>query len=104
MEYVLATGRPIVFLSNVIKTPIGKDPNAYKHHQQFAVRGQIGPIVKSPQNLRQVIEPLLKTNSYRSEIEEFRKSFVYNSGEASSSALKAIEEETRIITADFPIL
>ncbi len=99
-EFVLATGKPIIFLGNVIKTPIGKNPNNYIHHQQFVARGQIGPIVSLPSELPQVVNQLLITNKYQTAINEFRKSFVYNLGNASIAACHAIEEEAKKITVN----
>ena len=89
-EFVLATGRPIIFLGEKLKIPL-KDLRAgrtdkYADHAEIAARGKIGPIVKNPADLENAILHALVVNHYKQEIRTFRKEFTFNYGQASKKA------------------
>ncbi|MCG8579818.1 MAG: hypothetical protein MI866_07880, partial [Bacteroidales bacterium] len=79
---------------NKIKVPIGSNPEDFMSHQQFRVRGKIGPIVEEKNDLSSSIDTLLNNNHYKTDIAEFRKDFVYNLGTACDAVRTAIIQES----------
>jgi len=93
-EFVLATGRPIVFLGEKIKIPL-EDLRAgrterYADHAEILARGRIGPIVEAPSDLEGVILNTLSHNSYEQGIDRFRKEYTYNLGHATEQAVTTL--------------
>jgi len=106
-EFVLATGRPVLFLGEKLKIPL-KDLragriNKYADHAEIAARGKIGPIVKNPADLENAILHTLVVNHYKQEISSFRKEFTFNYGQATKKAVDVLlklyqeNEERRVM-------
>jgi len=99
-EYVLATGKPIIFLDDKIKIPLGADKEDYLHYEEFRIRGRIGPVVLNEADLKQNVIDLLNKNIYKKEIEQYRKSFIYHLGNSYHYMRNAIDTEFAIINGD----
>lgn len=99
-EYVLATGKPIIFLDDKIKVPIGADKEDYLHYEEFKIRGCIGPVVMNEVDLKEAVRNLLNKNVYKEEIELYRKRFIYNLGSSYKYMQKAIDAEFAKINGD----
>jgi len=96
-EYVLATGKPIIFLDDKIKIPLGANKEDYLHYEEFKIRGRIGPVVFKEADLKQNVIDLLNKNIYTKEIEQYRKTFIYHLGNSYTYMRKAIDAEFAII-------
>ncbi|HUT65647.1 MAG TPA: CDP-glycerol glycerophosphotransferase family protein [Spirochaetota bacterium] len=99
-EYVLATGKPIIFLDDKIKIPLGANKEDYLQYEEFKIRGRIGPVVLKKADLKQNVIDLLNKNSYKKEIEQYRKSFIYHLGNSYKYMQKAIDTEFAIINGE----
>jgi len=93
-EFVLATGRPIIFLGKKIKIPLKElragHTEMYADHVEINARGRIGPIVRTPSDLETVILNSLSCNPYKQGIDRFRKEYTYNLGCATEQAVSAL--------------
>jgi len=99
-EYVLATGKPIVFLDDKIKIPLGAKKEDYLQYEEFKIRGLIGPMVMKEAELKEAVKNLLDKNSYKEEIELYRKRFIYHLGNSYKYMQKAIDAEFAKINGD----
>lgn len=94
-EFVLVTGRPILFLGNKLKIPLedlrSGNIDKYKQLPEIYYRGTIGTIVKSPRELEQNIQKTLKENYYAQQIGNFQRDYIYNSGNAADIACSQIK-------------
>jgi hypothetical protein len=99
-EYVLATGKPIIFLDDKIKVPLDANKEDYLHYEEIKIRGRIGPVVLEEADLKQNVIDLLNKNIYKEEIENYRKSFIYHLGNSYAYMRKAIDAEFAIINGD----
>lgn len=90
-EFVLATGKPILFLGTRLKVP-RPDMPGLDQYPEIYYRGIIGPIVQSPGGLGEAVALLLRNNSYREAIASFRREYVPNLGCASQRAAELIRE------------
>ncbi len=95
-EYVLSTGKPIIFLGNKLKIPLEdlrKDNiRKYKKYPEVYYRGKIGPIVKEPQKLEKTIKYLIKKDNYKTERAKFRKEYIFNLGVSANIAVAKIKD------------
>lgn len=92
-EFVLSKQKPILYLDNKIKIPENTDPEKFFEFAENRIRGQIGPIIEKPKELSDSIDQLLNDNVYKSRINHFCKTFVYNLGNAKKQVIYAIKEE-----------
>lgn len=99
-EYVLATGKPIIFLDDKIKIPFGANKEDYLHYEEFKIRGRIGPVVLEEADLKENVIDLLNKNIYKEEIEIYRKSFIYHLGNSYQYMRKAIDTEFALINGE----
>ncbi|MFY0608228.1 MAG: CDP-glycerol glycerophosphotransferase family protein [Cyclobacteriaceae bacterium] len=87
-EYVLLTGKPIVFLGNKLKIPLEDLENKEKYnlYPEIYYRGKIGPVV-TVEKFEEVLGSYLtsSTSIYDEAIRDFRRSFTFNLGNASPS-------------------
>lgn len=94
-EYVLVTGRPIVFLGEKLKIP-KQDVDAAEMKKmsesyEIKYRGIVGPVIKVPDSFENELNGFFdKYNDYSKNIDQFRKNFTYNLGNASSVAVNEI--------------
>jgi len=95
-EFVLATGKPIIFLGNKLKVPLedlrSGDLNKYSECSEIYYRGRIGPIVLNPIELEPQIKRLISKNEYKPTIDSFREDFIYNPGCGAVATCEAIKE------------
>ncbi len=89
-EFVLTTGKPILFLGNKVKVP-RQDVRGLDQYPEIRYRGGIGPIIVSPEELEQTVTQLLSGNPYQAAIAAFREDFVPNPGAAAPQAVERIE-------------
>jgi hypothetical protein len=89
-EFVLATGRPILFLGEKLKIPLDDlragRTQPYAHCPEIFYRGLIGPVVASPEGLELAVKTCLMSREYQQAIDRFREDFVPNLGHASEIA------------------
>jgi len=93
-EFVLATGRPIIFLGGKLKIPL-TDLRAgriekFADHAEVAMRGKIGPIASNPADLENAILQMLVANRYEEEIRSFRRAFTFNWGQATRKTVDVL--------------
>jgi len=95
-EYVLSTGKPIIFLGNKLKIPLEDlrkgNIKKYNKYPEVYYRSKIGPIVKEPQKLEKIIKYLIKKDNYKKERVKFRKEYIFNLGESTNIAISKIKE------------
>ncbi len=95
-EFVLVTGRPILFLGNKLKIPLedlrSGNTDKYKQLPEIYYRGTIGSIVENPQTLEQQIKKTLEKNHYVQQIQKFQKEYVFNLGSAAEKAVCQIKQ------------
>jgi len=95
-EYVLSTGKPIIFLGNKLKIPLEDlrkgNIRKYKKYPEVYYRGKIGPIVKEHQKLEKTIKYLIKKDNYRTERVKFRKEYIFNLGVSANIAVAKIKD------------
>jgi len=96
-EFVLATGKNIVYLGNKLKVPVHlseKDCCKFKMCPEILYRNKIGPTIKDPKSFKGQMDDLLKNNfiSYSYEIMDFRKNFTFNLGSSTLVAVKIIKD------------
>ena len=96
-EYVLATGKPIIFLDDKIKIPLDAKKEDYLQYEEFRIRGTIGPVILKEDDLIAAVGELLAGNRYKDEIERFRKTFIYHLGNSYQYMRKAIDDEFDLI-------
>lgn len=95
-EFVLATSKPIIFLGQKLKVPLedlrSGTVEKYKDYAEIYYRGRIGPIVKKPYQLEEVLKRTIEGNDYRIEIEKFRREFTFNLGVSADVAVSKIKK------------
>lgn len=95
-EFVLSTGKPIIFLGNKLKIPLEDlrkgNIRKYKKYPEVYYRGKIGPIVKKPQELEKVVKYLIKKDNCKTERAKFRKEYIFNLGVSNNMAISKIKE------------
>lgn len=95
-EYVLSTGKPIIFLGNKLKIPLEDlrkgNIRKYKKYPEIYYRGKIGPIVKKTQELEKVIKYLIEKDNCKAERAKFRKEYIFNLGMSTNIAISKIKE------------
>lgn len=95
-EFVLATAKPIVFLGEKLKIPLEDlhkgNIERYKNYAEVYYRTRIGPTVTEPSELEEAVKKVIEQNGYESEIEEFRKEFVFNLGTSTDVAVSEIKQ------------
>jgi hypothetical protein len=96
IEFVLTTSKPIVFLGNKLKVPLEDlrkgDVEKYKNYPEVYYRTKIGPIVAKPSGLEETVKKTIKQNDYKTEIEKFRKEWVFNLGTSADAAASKIKK------------
>ena len=93
-DFVLSTGKPIIFLGDKIKIPL-KDLRKgniqrYEKYPEIYYRGMIGPIVKQPTKLEDIIKKVIEENGYNEEIKKFQQDYIFNLGTATDIAVSEI--------------
>lgn len=96
-EFALITGRPVVFLGTKLKIPLEDlrvgNPSKYQEAPEIKYRGVIGPIITSAETLEFELDAFLQRyDDYCKKVEDFRKTFTYNLGNAAPVAADAILE------------
>jgi CDP-glycerol glycerophosphotransferase (TagB/SpsB family) len=94
-EYILITGRPIIFLGEKLKIPKKEfDEEALKkisESYEIKYRGIVGPVIKEPECFEEELNNFFcKYNGYLNSIDQFRKNFTYNLGSAAPVAVREI--------------
>jgi hypothetical protein len=98
-EFVLATGKPIIFLGAKLKIPLEDLRNGntkkYEDYPEVFYRGRIGPVVKHPMHLRKTMQKINKegcSKHYKTAIENFRRNYIFNLGNATDAAISEISK------------
>lgn len=93
-EFVSATGKPIIFLGTKVKIPLGdlRQGNLQKYERcaEIDYRGKIGPVVKEPEQLEEVLEMMLGRSPYEEQRNKFRREFIPNVGSATQIAVSCV--------------
>jgi len=94
-EFVLATSKPIIFLGDKLKIPLEDlrkgDIKKYENYPEIYCRGKIGPIVKKPAQLEEILKRTIERDDYKIEREKFRREFVFNLGKSVDAAVSIIK-------------
>lgn len=96
-EFVLATSKPIIYLENKIKIPIGSDEELFLNHFENKIREELGPIIYTPEELTNSITELIYTNNSPKYLEKIKDEFVFNIGKASERAISIVDMEFKEI-------
>ena len=92
-EYMLATGRPIIFIDDKIKIPVGSNKEEFLEYFEVKQRGLVGPVVRNGDELRQALDTSIEDHPYENAILDATRQFAFNLGRASHAAQKAIDVE-----------
>lgn len=95
-EFVLTTAKPIIFLGDKLKVPLEDlrkgNIKKYENYPEMYYRGRIGPIIKKPQELEEVVKKIIEENNYKAKIEKFRREYTFNLGTSAEVAVSKIKE------------
>lgn len=95
-EFVLSTSKPIIFLGTKLKIPLQDlrkgDIRKYKNYPEIYYRGRIGPIVKQPMQFEETVKAVIEEDYYKTAIEEFRREYLFNLGNATGAAVSLIKD------------
>ena len=95
-EFVLSTGKPIIFLGTKLKVPLEDlrqgNTNKYRDCPEIYYRGKIGPVVIEPMKLETTIKQVIEKDGYKTERQRCRREFTFNLGSATDAAVSQIRK------------